>query len=224
MTPRATFAPPPPEETGEVDYVPPATAATDDLLCWMWAAIPPHHDRLHVARVAEALGISDSTVRRRIKSGRATPKEMRTLKRRAILRGRGTYLWPPLDQASRQRIWLLEQEARRGLQVLEAGNIPAPWRTGTILKPHTLLLIHYPAARVYGVAAATADNTIAKIRRAGGEIIEETTAPNRFAARVAKSEVLEKVQPWRCIPPRELVPSGRTETWLAAGGRVDLSN
>lgn len=219
---RATFEPPPPEALGQVDQLPPVTASTPDVLCWMWAAIPPHDGRLHVARVAEALSVSDSTVRRRIKTDTLTSSELRVLKRRAILRGKGFYLWPPLDQASRERLWLLDQEAHRGLEVLANGNIPRQWNTGTLLSPHTVMVVHYPAAKVYGVSAAATKDTATKIRRAGGEILHQTAADNRFAARVAKAELLEHVQDWRCIPPRSLIPSGRTETWLETGGLPQL--
>lgn len=44
--------------------IPPATPATPDLICWLWAAFPPKDGRLHVARIADGLSVSPTTIRR----------------------------------------------------------------------------------------------------------------------------------------------------------------
>lgn len=225
---RATFAPPPAQETGQVDTLPEATPATPDLLCWMWAAIPPKAGRLHVARVAAALNVSDSTIRRWIKTAGERPIDptaLTTLRRRAILRGRGQFLWPSLDLATRERAWVLHQDALAGQQLItEAPNdVPVAWLTGNALKPHEVMLVYYPTARVHGVASAATPDSARKIRRNGGEILETVLAPNRYAARIIKAASLEQASEHRCIPPRSLVPTGRTETWRQAAGVVTLA-
>jgi hypothetical protein len=223
---RATFSPPSPGEEVILEELGAPTPATADLLCWLWAAIPPKDGRLHVARAAASLKISDSTLRRWIKLADATgmPQQARRalprLRQLAALRGRGALLWPPLDRASRERQIALVREAERGLALIieDPDQAPASWRV-----PHTLYLVHYPAARVYGVASGSTDDTARKIRAAKGEIVDTLVVRNRHAARLAKAAVLEQVQDARCIPPRALVPAGRTETWRQDAGPVLLS-
>ena len=212
---RATFAPPTPADPVAVELMPP-TPATADLLCWLWAAIPPKDGRLHIARAAEALKVSDSTLRRWIKAAdndrmpeqarRALPR-MRQL---AILRGKGQLLWPPLDQASRDRQAALVREAQRALTatIEQPDVVPVSWLTR-----HTLYLVHYRSARVYGLASGSTDDTARKIKTARGEIVRTLDVENRHAARLAKAAVLEQVADARCIPPRAMIPTGRTETW-----------
>lgn len=221
---RATFAPPTPADPVAVELMPP-TPATADLLCWLWAAVPPKDGRLHIARAAAALKVSDSTLRRWIKAAddagmpeqarRALPR-MRQL---AILRGKGQLLWPPLDQASRDRQAALMREAQRALTAIieQPDAVPVSWLTS-----HTLYLVHYPAARVLGVASGSTDDTARKIKTARGEIVRTLEVRNRHAARLAKAAVLEQVPDARCIPPRTLIPTGRTETWRDDTDDVDL--
>lgn len=212
---RATFAPPTPADPVALELTPP-TPATADLLCWLWAAIPPKDGRLHVARAAAALGVSDSTLRRWIKLADAAgmPEQARRalprLRQLAILRGKGRLLWPPLDQASRDRQAALEREAQRCLAATREhpDAVPASWRTS-----HTLYLVHYPSARVYGLASGSTDDTPRKIKTAHGEVVRTLQVENRHAARLAKATVLEHVADARCIPPRAMIPTGRTETW-----------
>lgn len=79
-------------------HIPPATPAPTDLFCWLWAAYPPTPaGRLSSGRIAASLGVSARTLRRWISDDRTdllTPRQRAQLSRRAILRGRGTYLWP----------------------------------------------------------------------------------------------------------------------------------
>lgn len=114
----------------------------------------------------------------------------------------------------------LVREAERGLAVTldDPEEAPASWRV-----THTLYLVHYPAARVYGVASGSTDDTARKIKAARGEIVDTLAVKNKHAARLAKAAVLEQVQDARCIPPRSLVPAGRTETWRQDAGPVRLS-
>lgn len=222
---RATFAPPTPADPVALELLPP-TPATADLLCWLWAAIPPKDGRLHIARAANALKVSDSTLRRWIKAAdtdrmpeqarRALPR-MRQL---AILRGKGQLLWPPLDQASRDRQAALVREAQRSLAATreQPDAVPVSWLTS-----HTLYLVHYQSARVLGVASGSTDDTARKIKTAGGEIIQSAEVENKHAARLAKAAVLDQVGDARCIPPRSMIPTGRTETWRDNAHQINLA-
>lgn len=77
------------------DLIPEATPATPDLICWLWAAFPPTSGRLHMARIADGLGVSDRTIRRWVRDAAQLHLDhqgMVLVEQRAILRGRGTYL------------------------------------------------------------------------------------------------------------------------------------
>lgn len=227
MTPRghATFAPPSPHERITLEDLPAPTPATADLLCWLWAATPPRRERLHIARAAAALGVSDTTLRRWIKNaqGAQMPQpaaaKIPRMAQLAVLRGRGQMLWPPLDRNYRERRLALIDEAQRCLTVTQESPEIAPeaW-----LRPTQLYLVHYPRAHVYGVASGSTKATAAKIHGAGGQIIGETTVRNRHAATLAKAALIDRAGDAHCIPPRSLVPTGRTETWLQSHGPISL--
>lgn len=209
------------------DEIPLATPATPDLICWLWAAIPPKDGRLHVARAAEVLGVSKSTVYRWLRD----PEEryfndtgMAIVRRRAVLRGHGDYLWPPLDDGSRRRIEALRADAQRGRAALTAGpeGISELARLRGAADHHDVYLVHYPRARVYGVASGRTHDTERKIRARHGEIIQRESVPDRYAARLLKYAALGQVAEHACIPPKALIPVGRTETWHQRAGTVDL--
>lgn len=224
---RATFAPPDPTEEIALEALPTLSPATADLVCWLWAATPPKRGRLDVARAATSLGVSESTLRRWIKHAKAAEMpasahaKLPRLHQLAILRGRGQLLWPPLSRTSRERQLALAAEARRSLDFTRAEPQHAPknWLT-----PHTLYLVHYPRARCYGVASGSTKSTLDKIRAADGTVVAQASVANRHAAALAKAAVLEQVREGRCIPPRELVPTGRTEAWLQSHGTVNLDD
>ena len=205
--------------------IPPATPAASDFVCWLWAAFPSRDGRLPIARIAEVFGVSPRTVRRWIAKDapHLNPGQIRRLHQRAILRGRGHYLWPDLDPATRRRSELLRADALRNHQLIttEPDQIAHTWRENGTLSPHVVQVVHYPRAHVYGVSAATHDKAQARLRRSG-EIIETTTVPNKFAAIALKQEILARVDEHRCIAPKQLVPSGRTETWRELGGLATL--
>jgi len=200
--------------------LPEATPAAADLVCWLWAALPPKNGRIHVARAAAALGVSDTTIRRWIRDAahlRLNDAGMTILRRRAILRGRGTYLWPDLDPASIARSAANLRNARVCLDRIAAGNPLGKWATDGTLEPHTVMLVHYRKARTYGVASARTDSSRARIMRVG-DIVEEAVLPNKHAAVVAKQLTLAQHHDQRCVAPRKLVPTGRTETWRERAG------
>lgn len=205
------------------------TAASNDLVCWLWAAFPPKNGRLHITRIATGLGVSPTTIRRWIRDTGAdqqttnlaypplTEAGMKILRRRAILRGRGQYLWPPVDQSTLDRSTAHHHTAlvaRRTL--LEFGPTPRD-RDSYRDQPHQVHLVHYPAARVYGVSATYNDKSQTKIKQFG-QILETLTVPDKHAAALLKESILARSLEHRCLAPRQMVPPGRTEVWRQAGG------
>lgn len=209
----------------ELWKIPPATPATSDFVCWLWAAFPQREGQLNLTRVAAALEVSRTTVRRWIAADdpKLTHQQRVMLVRRSILRGRGHMLWPTLDPASRRRSELNLQYALRCDQTIrqDPSDVPPEWRTNGTLERRDVHLLYFPRAHVFGVAAVTAEKSLAKLLRFG-DIVESTTAPNKFAAIALKHLTMERVDDARCVVPRALVPTGRTETWLETAGQPKL--
>lgn len=205
--------------------VPPATPATNDFVCWLWAAFPPREDRMNISRIARALGVSRSTVRRWISSDdpKLSRADLTQLHQRAVLRGRGDYLWPDLDPVSRRRADLVYETAVRARELIgnEPERIAPEWHKNGTLESHQVHLVWFPHAHAYGVASTRHEKSLAKIARRG-EILQTVTVPDKFSAVALKYEVLRAVDEHRCISPRSLVPTGRTETWRAAGGEPEV--
>lgn len=205
--------------------VPPATPATNDFVCWLWAAFPPREDRMNISRIARALGVSRSTVRRWISSNdpKLSRSDLTQLHQRAVLRGRGDYLWPDLDAVSRRRAELVYETAVRARELIgnEPDRVAPEWRENGTLEAHQVHLVWFPLAHAYGVASTRHEKALAKVAR-HGEILQTVTVPDKFSAVALKHEVLRAVDEHRCISPRSLVPTGRTETWRAAGGEPEV--
>lgn len=198
--------------------VPPATAATNDFICWLWAAFPAHDNgRINISRVARDLDVSRTTVRRWMAHNdpKISRAQLSHLHQRAILRGRGHYLWPALDPVSRQRSDLALEYALQCHRLIteDPAAIPPEWHKNGTLQAHLVHLVQFPRAHAYGVSATRHPKALAKIERYG-IIVDQAKAPNKFAAIVLKQLTLERVDEHRCITPRVLVPTGRTETWL----------
>ncbi|MDN5804960.1 MAG: hypothetical protein L0H26_10330, partial [Microlunatus sp.] len=174
------------------DEIPAATAATPDLICWIWAAFPPYRGRINKSRVAEALGVSRRTLGRWIDDadGRTFDKLTQAyLSRRAILRGRGTYLWPDLDQATRFRTRSEASNAYTAYRAIEEGVIPPAWQRNTTLLDHDVIQLYYKRAHVYGIAVVSNDRAYAKIVNAG-EVLAVRHAPNKYAGLLLKHALL----------------------------------
>lgn len=211
--------------------IPPALPATPDMICWLWAAIPHRNGTVHVAKAAQLLGVSTTTVYRWMKQAderNFTADSIPRLKQLAILRGHGTILWPDLDPVTRARAdrYRSDAEGAHRLIVDDPDRIPDGWRTNGATDPHTVWHLWSPAARVYGLASGGSISMARKIARraalAETVVIEEVTVTNRYAARVLKYRVLDAVDEHRCLPPAQLIPYGRTESWRLTGGEVDL--
>lgn len=197
--------------------LPMATPATADLVCWLWAAFPPTDGRLHIPRIATVLGVSPATIRRWIAdpTGRHFDSQtQRYLSRRAILRGRGTYLWPPLDPTTTERSAGERDNAINATSSISRGIYPPAWETNGTLTSYSVLLVHYPRAHVYGVHTVRSNKARSRIHR-DSDIVDEISADHRYEALVLKHALLDTVVERRCIAPAALVPTGRTDTWRA---------
>lgn len=198
-----------------LDTIPEATASTPDLVCWLWAAFPPRNGQLHLRRIADALAVSPSTIRRWVSDAQDREFDedtQRYLTRRAILRGRGTYLWPDLDTASVHRTTGEATNAGTATAAIEDGRYPAIWDSNGTLETHHVLEVAYPAAHVAGVAVVRTQAARRRIERTG-TITKATPAPHKYAGLQIKHQILGPHRDQRCIPPRSLVPTGRTDTW-----------
>lgn len=82
-------------------------------------------------------------------------------------------------------------------------------------------VVHFPQAHVYGMTSARTAKALQRVQRYG-QIVHSLAVPNKFAATMLKQATLERLDAYRCVAPRELVPTGRTETWREAGGPVQL--
>lgn len=221
-----------PSATPLDDEIPAATPAAADFICWLWAAIPasPRTGSIHVSRVAQALEVSDTTVRRWIKAAVAEPKQplrpdvMRTLLMRANLRGHGDFLWPPLGERERAA-QLRAGNAEKNLRILvdHPENVPDAWRDAGHLCTFRVWLYYHPRARVFGITSGSTNDMYSKVRRGGADLYDVVEVPSRWHAEVLKADVLNLVGAARCLPPREMVPVGRTETWHRRAGDVDLA-
>ncbi|OFE15590.1 hypothetical protein BA895_22290 [Humibacillus sp. DSM 29435] len=82
--------------------------------------------------------------------------------------------------------------------------------------------MHYPPkTHVYGVTSARTVKALQKVTRVG-QIIQTRTVDSRFAAQLVKLETLDQARDHRCVIPRELIPSGRTEVWFESVGPIRL--
>ena len=195
--------------------LPIATPATADLICWLWAAFPPQNGQLPLRRIADVLGVSPTTLRRWIAdpTGRSFDHQtQRYLIRRAILRGRGTYLWPPLDPATQERTAGERAHAINATRSIRLGIYPPAWETNGTFYGYSVLVVRYPRAHVYGVHTIRTDKARAKIHH-DSELVDEISTQHRYEALTLKHLLLDTITDIRCIAPAALVPTGRTDTW-----------
>jgi hypothetical protein len=209
---------------GDVDLVelPRVTTAAPDLNCWIWAATPQYRGKINITRAADRFGVSRTTMRRWLNQpGRhqLTSKQIIRAQQLAILRGRGTILWPDLDPGSRRRLDHAHRNAEQAAQVIadQPELIPPDWTTNHTLDSHSVLLIWWPYARAYSITTTRSGKTLAKIQSARylGEIVQQVATPNRYAADVIKYQTLINYSEFLCITPRALIPFGRTEALRA---------
>lgn len=199
--------------------------APDDLWCWLYAAFPLRaNDTLDVSRIAATLDISSTTVCRWIKrrSAPLSDSQWKTIHRRAILRGRGHYRWPPPDPHALKRNTVALRYALTAMQRVKTERretLPPAWIEQQWLAPYVVSVRYYHPAKVYGIHIG---RTSAVAPNDGGEVVSELRVANRHVAVAVKLTALETLRSWHCISPSHLVPTGRTETWRDVAPSVDL--
>ncbi len=197
------------------------SAVSSNLYCWLWAAFPPKAGRLDMPRIAEGLGVSPSTIRRWLRDPdtELTHTSMVMLHRRAILRGRGHYRWPPVDDATLRRSQHAAEAAQRSLTLEPSDRDKKTGRT----KAHAVELIYYPRAHVFGLTAHQTHKHSQRIRNHGGITLDAIETPNYWSAVLLREQLLDQVGAGdRVIAPSDMVRNGRTHTWLEKAGRPSL--
>lgn len=213
-----------------VDLVdlPLAQPATPDLICWLWA-LAGRSGQIDVKTVARTLSVTPATVRRWLRhpdEWQLQPDALALLRQRAILQGRGTYLWPTLDETTIARGRGQLAAAIDNLTLLRDAPTKAPstWRETGVFAPHLVLALHYPHAHVYAVAITSSPKTLSRLKSQRPDVLATRTVNNKWQAWYVKHKTLERVAERRCIVPATVVRIGRTETVREAGGRLKLAS
>jgi len=188
-----------------------------DLMIWIKAAIPPKpNGRVDRARAADRLGISERTLRRWLAEPDRVPQAaIKRLHQLAILRGKGTILWPAPPQDVLERDATLAEYASRAVGDIAQGvsidfwTGPEPDR----MKPHSLYVLHFPRAHVYATSIAQHAKALARIKRAGAVVVEQRDFATYWAAQSVKMHLLLQHRERRCVVPKSLVPVNRTHLW-----------
>lgn len=197
--------------------MPAAIASSYDARIWILAAFPPTpRGRPNNRQAAAKLGISERTLRRWIHDPtKFRPDALKRLMQLAVLRGKGTLLWPtPSAETIAHEQKALETATRAVLEI-EAGIDLDFWEGPKVdrLQPHTVYLLHYPRAHAYGITNSQHPKSLARIKRVGGEIISAETHPNYWAAEQAKYATLFEKCDLRCVAPTGAMPVGSRHAW-----------
>lgn len=193
--------------------------AAGDLRCWLEAAYPRRGAHLPTTLIADDLNVSPSTIRRWLRDDHTglTRTQRAYLARRAILRGRGTYLWPQLDQDTLTRQAHQAGYAARLAGRVDAGDIDPLWRGRGDLDPYWVVLAYYPRAHAYAVSIGRTSKALSRIGHRA-EVLHQGRAPHRFAAQVRKHDTLSAYGDRRCVVPTELIPTGHSDALRVAIG------
>jgi hypothetical protein len=181
----------------------------------------------HVRALARRWAVTMTTIRRWIEEDDLDAEQWATLRRRAILRGKGHPLWPRLDDHMITMQTRARHNATRSWHnatTTPPARLPAAWNTQGWLEPHLVIIAHHPRAWVNRVTITRTDSPRRARTLTGAELTDQAQAPNRFAAVVIQHAVLEHIEPWRALPPSELLPAGRTEAWRDIAPAVDLTD
>lgn len=173
--------------------------------------------RVDANQVARELHVTPSTVRRWLRH--QLPAGRREIIAERVLPGH-----PALEQERREL-----EYARDSLEDIYSGDksriLPA-WTENGWLEPHILAVVRLERLGVIVPRIARADGdqkTRARVRADGGVVIDQDIFPNRFAAQIAKGQMLEQAGAWRVVIPHGYATRGRTEAWLDAAPRESVS-
>lgn len=183
------------------------------------AATLSSYNRLgHVDAVtaAQALGVSEGTIRRWIRNGVPPTRFARVI---ALVR-------PPQGAFEQERKDLVYARGAVKKIAEDPTNATALWGYKGYLEKWDLAVINIRNMPVQTVRMARSDRDKAATRRlaAGGEIVEITTLPNYWAAIVARCELLEDVYPYRVQLRNTKLASGAGKAFLDDAPRKPLSS
>lgn len=210
-------------------------ALPGDLACWLTAAYPRSRRGAgpDVALAAATLEVAPSTVRRwltdpRARLTRLNVGQVRTVRRRAVLRGRGHYRWPAPPAGALDREAQAVREARDAAELVDRRPATAEklWRDRHWLEVHQVLVVHIARAAVYQVFATRGTVTTShhEYLTRHTELVAHLEVPHRFAGTLLTHAVLEHAGTDRCVPPTDLVRGGRSYCWTDRAGGLDVDN
>ena len=193
------------------------TNATNDVLIWIQAAIPPKpNGHINRPRAAEQLGISERTLQRWIADPERMPLEAKLRMRQlAILRGRGRILWPrPAPSVFEAEAKLADYAIRAVADITDDIDLDF-WKgpKENRLEPHQLTLIHFPHAHVHAITIAQDRKAVQRLQRKGAVATETRMLDNYWQAQAVKYTMLTQLRSRRCIVPSTVIPLSRTHTW-----------
>lgn len=164
---------------------------------------------------AQALGVSRRQVQRWLSVKKSTPMPAHrfTALRQATA---------PDDAIRRQEAVTADYARKASTAIARRRGVLPAWRTQRWTEPHDVTVVRLPQLGLYRAAISRAEGRPAKDLPGRGDIIDQTTVGNRFAAQVLKAELLAQVDAWRVQAPRDLVPKGHAETWLSTAPRPRL--
>lgn len=174
----------------------------------MAAALGSYNRLGHVnaGTAAEALGVSEGTIRRWIRDGIPASRVSKVI---GLIR-------PPQGAFTQENADLLY--ARKAVTKIanDLSNAEAIWGYKGYLEQWDLAIIKIKDMPVLTVRLARADRDKAANKRlsAGGVITQTATFPNYFAAVAARSELLEDVYPYRVQLRNTKLASGAGKAFL----------
>lgn len=209
---------------------------TDHRLSTILAVALDSYNRLgnvDAGAAAAALGVSPRTVQRWIRNG---VPDRRLADVVSLVR--------PAQGAFTQEAKDLVNDRKAVRTIAKAPTTAKDlWEHLGWLKPHDLAIIQLRDAPVLTVRLASAERASTVIRKlkrgravspeerdglrrlsAGGDIVDLLTFPNRFAASVARGELLEDVYPYRLQLPDGKIARGGSKAWLAEAPVKPLSS
>lgn len=175
------------------------------------------HGRADANQVARELHVSPSTVRRWLRH--SLPAARQAIIAEQVLPGH-----PALEQERRE--FEYAADALADIYSGDKTRLLPNWVDNGWLDPHILAVVHlkHLGLCVPRIARADGDQkTRDRLRANRGVVIDQDIFPNRFAAQIAKGQMLEKAGAWRVVIPHGYVSRGRTEAWLDAAPRESVS-
>lgn len=173
--------------------------------------------RVDANQVARELHVTPSTVRRWLRH--QLPARRREIIAERVLPGH-----PALEQERRELDYA--RDALGDIYSRDKTRLLPAWKKNGWLEPHILAVVHLERLGVCvpRIARANGDQkTRDRLRADGGVIVDQGIFPNRFAAQIAKGQILEQAGAWRIVIPHGYATRGRTEAWLEAAPRERVS-